>query len=304
MICAFVLGRKPSVQRSACASMQAARHRCVVVAHGTPCLGPVTHAGCGAICPATTAAAMAASARWRRPNAAALARGCGELGATETAIDRLFHTFNAAPSRSRKRGRAWRLSGAPRRSARTLARVEGEGAMHVRIEDGQRHRGRARHLRAAALLRGVPARPRLHRGPRHHRAHLRHLPGRLPDERGHGDGERCAASRSAASCAALRRLLYCGEWIESHALHIFMLHAPDFLGYAGRRRDGARPPGDRRATRCAEEGRQRGDARRRRARGAPDQRARRRLLPRAAQGRARDARRAARAGARDRARRR
>jgi len=31
---------------------------------------------------------------------------------------------------------------------------------------------------------------------------------------------------------ALRRLLYCGEWIESHALHIFMLHAPDFLGYA------------------------------------------------------------------------
>lgn len=31
----------------------------------------------------------------------------------------------------------------------------------------------------------------------------------------------------------LRRLLYCGEWIESHVLHIYMLHAPDFLGYAG-----------------------------------------------------------------------
>lgn len=30
---------------------------------------------------------------------------------------------------------------------------------------------------------------------------------------------------------ALRRLLYCGEWMESHALHMFMLHAPDFLGY-------------------------------------------------------------------------
>lgn len=30
---------------------------------------------------------------------------------------------------------------------------------------------------------------------------------------------------------ALRRLFYCGEWIESHALHIYMLHAPDFLGY-------------------------------------------------------------------------
>lgn len=31
---------------------------------------------------------------------------------------------------------------------------------------------------------------------------------------------------------ALRRLIYCGEWIESHALHIYLLHAPDFLGYA------------------------------------------------------------------------
>ncbi len=31
----------------------------------------------------------------------------------------------------------------------------------------------------------------------------------------------------------LRRMLYCGEWIESHALHMVMLHAPDFLGYAG-----------------------------------------------------------------------
>ena len=30
---------------------------------------------------------------------------------------------------------------------------------------------------------------------------------------------------------SLRRLMYCGQWIESHALHIFMLHAPDFLGY-------------------------------------------------------------------------
>jgi coenzyme F420-reducing hydrogenase alpha subunit len=31
---------------------------------------------------------------------------------------------------------------------------------------------------------------------------------------------------------ALRRLIYCGEWIESHALHVYLLHAPDFLGYA------------------------------------------------------------------------
>ena len=33
-----------------------------------------------------------------------------------------------------------------------------------------------------------------------------------------------------APSATLRRLIYCGEWVESHGLHVFMLHAPDFLG--------------------------------------------------------------------------
>ncbi|MEI7893176.1 MAG: Ni/Fe hydrogenase subunit alpha [Myxococcales bacterium] len=37
--------------------------------------------------------------------------------------------------------------------------------------------------------------------------------------------------RVEGTLRALRRLLYCGEWIESHVLHIFMLHAPDFLGF-------------------------------------------------------------------------
>jgi sulfhydrogenase subunit alpha len=47
----------------------------------------------------------------------------------------------------------------------------------------------------------------------------------------------CAAIEDACgvtvpdSVRALRRLLYCGEWIESHALHVYLLHAPDFLGY-------------------------------------------------------------------------
>jgi coenzyme F420-reducing hydrogenase alpha subunit len=37
--------------------------------------------------------------------------------------------------------------------------------------------------------------------------------------------------RPSEAIRALRRLMYCGEWIESHALHVFMLHAPDFLGF-------------------------------------------------------------------------
>ncbi len=43
--------------------------------------------------------------------------------------------------------------------------------------------------------------------------------------------ERAARIRIEGPLRDLRRLLYCGEWIESHALHIFMLHAPDFLGF-------------------------------------------------------------------------
>ncbi|MFZ5449677.1 MAG: Ni/Fe hydrogenase subunit alpha [Thermodesulfobacteriota bacterium] len=43
--------------------------------------------------------------------------------------------------------------------------------------------------------------------------------------------ERALGVTVSAPVRALRRLLYCGEWIESHGLHVFMLHAPDFLGY-------------------------------------------------------------------------
>jgi coenzyme F420-reducing hydrogenase alpha subunit len=43
--------------------------------------------------------------------------------------------------------------------------------------------------------------------------------------------ERALGIKIDTSVRELRRLFYCGEWIESHALHVFMLHAPDFLGY-------------------------------------------------------------------------
>jgi sulfhydrogenase subunit alpha len=46
-----------------------------------------------------------------------------------------------------------------------------------------------------------------------------------------GDRGRCGVTVDGP-IADLRRLLYCGEWIESHALHIYLLRAPDFLGYA------------------------------------------------------------------------
>jgi len=43
--------------------------------------------------------------------------------------------------------------------------------------------------------------------------------------------ERAFGVQVTGQLRALRRLLYCGEWMESHALHVYLLHAPDFLGY-------------------------------------------------------------------------
>ena len=43
--------------------------------------------------------------------------------------------------------------------------------------------------------------------------------------------EAAAGVAPTPAIQALRRLMYCGEWIQSHALHVYMLHAPDFLGY-------------------------------------------------------------------------
>ena len=59
---------------------------------------------------------------------------------------------------------------------------------------------------------------------------MRHLPSRLPGQRLQRDRRRLRRD-VRPELVALRRLLYCGEWIHSHALHIFLLHTPDFLGY-------------------------------------------------------------------------
>ena len=80
----------------------------------------------------------------------------------------------------------------------------------------------------------------------------------------------------------LRRLLYCGEWIESHALHIFFLHAPDLLGYDGAI-EMARDHRGHRRVRAADEARgQRPDDGRGWSVGAPGERPGRRLPPAAA----------------------
>ncbi|HZO79220.1 MAG TPA: Ni/Fe hydrogenase subunit alpha [Solirubrobacteraceae bacterium] len=114
-----------------------------------------------------------------------------------------------------------------------LARVEGEGAMYIRLE--------GREVREVKL--------RIYEPPRFFEAFLR---GRAfteaPDITARICGicpvayqtsavraleDACGVAIDEGPIRDLRRLIYCGEWIESHSLHVFMLHAPDFLGYPG-----------------------------------------------------------------------
>jgi coenzyme F420-reducing hydrogenase alpha subunit len=111
-----------------------------------------------------------------------------------------------------------------------LARVEGEGGLEVVISDGQ----------------VVEARLDIYEPPRFFEALLR---GRRHTEPPDITSRICGICPIAYQMSsiqaiedacgveapepirALRRLIYCGEWIESHALHVYLLHAPDFLGY-------------------------------------------------------------------------
>jgi coenzyme F420-reducing hydrogenase alpha subunit len=112
-----------------------------------------------------------------------------------------------------------------------LARVEGEGGLFVKLKDG----------------RVADVQLRIYEPPRFFEALLRgrHF-SEAPDITARICGICPVAYQMSAVQAmeaalgvhvdgplrALRRLLYCGEWIESHVLHVAMLHAPDFLGYA------------------------------------------------------------------------
>ena len=78
--------------------------------------------------------------------------------------------------------------------------------MYVRIRDGEVDDVQLRIYEPPRFFEALPARPRLHASRRHHRAHLRDLPGRLPDERLRGDRGRLRRRRSTAPIRALRRL--------------------------------------------------------------------------------------------------
>src|SRR6266487_785019 len=111
-----------------------------------------------------------------------------------------------------------------------LARVEGEGVLYVKIRDGKLEDIKFKIIEPPrffeALLRG-----RMYTEAPDITARICGIcPVAYQMSTVHALEDACDVV-VAGQLRALRRLLYCGEWIESHVLHIFMLHAPDFLGY-------------------------------------------------------------------------
>jgi len=97
VIAAHLAGRRPRVRaHSVCIECKRRGTVCVMVAHGTPCLGPVTHAGCGAICPAYDRGCYGCYGPMESPNTPSLSARMSELGTGEVDLVRVYRTFNAA----------------------------------------------------------------------------------------------------------------------------------------------------------------------------------------------------------------
>ena len=97
LLTALLAGRKPQIpSHSVCYDCKLRGTSCVMVSRGTPCLGPVTQAGCGAICPAFGRGCYGCFGPVAAPNLVALTAQLKYLGMTEGEVDRVFTTFNAA----------------------------------------------------------------------------------------------------------------------------------------------------------------------------------------------------------------
>ncbi|HYM46314.1 MAG TPA: hypothetical protein VES65_09190 [Solirubrobacteraceae bacterium] len=107
VIAAHLAGRRPRVRaHSVCVECKRRGTVCVMVAHGTPCLGPVTHAGCGAICPAYDRGCYGCYGPMEAPNTPALSAQMARLGAEEIDLVRVYRTFNAAAPAFQEAGEA------------------------------------------------------------------------------------------------------------------------------------------------------------------------------------------------------
>ncbi len=96
LITAILAGRKPNVPSySVCIECKRKANVCIMVACGIPCLGPVTQAGCGALCPGYDRGCYGCYGPMETPNTASLTSQFRILGQTDNQISRAFRGFNA-----------------------------------------------------------------------------------------------------------------------------------------------------------------------------------------------------------------
>jgi sulfhydrogenase subunit delta len=96
VVTAYLAGRKPHIPgHSVCQQCKGRGSVCVLVAHGTACLGPVTRAGCGALCPAVDRGCFGCFGPAETANTSSLARWLLAGGLEPTDASHLFRTFNA-----------------------------------------------------------------------------------------------------------------------------------------------------------------------------------------------------------------
>ena len=250
---ALVTGRRPQLPDEAvCLECKRRNVVCVAVARGIPCLGPVTRTGCGAICPAYGRGCYGCFGPRESANTTSLAAWFAD-GRNATDVSRLFSGFTAWSEPFKKiidaHGGPPRLAPRPRRhpmhdldlagggsgdlaiDVAMMTRVEGEGSLRLRVRNGVVEEAKLEIFEAPRYFEQL-------------------VIGRTPDEVIDIVARICGICPIAYQMTAvhafehglgievdpqvraLRRLMYCGEWIESHALHIYLLHLPDFLGYA------------------------------------------------------------------------
>lgn len=105
VLSALLIGRRPiTPAQSVCVECKLKGNICILVSQAVPCLGPVTHAGCGALCPSYLRGCYGCFGPKETPNASALSNRLEELGMNNEAIRRLYSTFNvnATPFREEK----------------------------------------------------------------------------------------------------------------------------------------------------------------------------------------------------------
>jgi coenzyme F420-reducing hydrogenase gamma subunit len=108
VISAYLHGRSPNISGDAvCVECKMNGTVCVMVGHGTPCLGPVTHAGCGALCPAYQRGCYGCYGPMRTPNTGSLAAWWkAALDVSDADVVRSFRTFNAHAEAFRRESEA------------------------------------------------------------------------------------------------------------------------------------------------------------------------------------------------------